>query len=152
LFRIGKENEGFVIADKGKMIGLCDSLLDLKARDNNVLVTSKILVAMRAFYAHGRRDWRCRALQNFFVVDHLGRIAGCHLHDPVASIFDLPDRWGSEEFQSLRRMYAECERCTYLCYIFYSLHGSVLGNLELARDRWRSAALFLKRRRSKSLG
>ena len=145
VFKIGKKNDDFAIADKEKMVKLCDSLIELKSKNNNVLVTTKILKVIRDFYSEGKRTWRCRALQNFFVIDHLGRVAGCHLHKPVASIFDLPKAWKSEEFEFLRRTYARCDRCTYLCYIFYSLHGTVPGNLQLAQDRWKSAALFLKK-------
>jgi MoaA/NifB/PqqE/SkfB family radical SAM enzyme len=148
LFRIGKKNDGFAIANREKMVRLCDSLMKLKSKNNNILVTTKILKAIRDFYSDGTRTWRCRALQNFFVIDHLGRVAGCHLHEPVASIFDLPKAWKSEEFESLRRTYSQCDRCTYLCYIFYSLHGTVLGNLQLAQDRWKSAALFLRRKQN----
>lgn len=148
LFRIGKENDEFIIADKERMVRLCDSLLELRRRNSDVLVTRKILEAVRDFYACGKRSWRCRALRNFFVIDHLGRVAGCHLHEPVASILDLPEKWNSEEFEELRRSYAKCERCTYMCYIFYSLHGSITGNLELARDRWRSAGLLFKKHRT----
>jgi len=151
LFRIGKKNDEFVITDRRAMVKLCDSLIEMKRKNSNVLMTTKILESVKNLALTGRRTWKCRALQNFFIVDHLGRVAGCHLHNPVASIFDLPKVWNSEEFNVLRKVYSECTQCTYLCYIFYSLHGSVLGNLQIAKEHWKSAKLFLKRNSLKPL-
>jgi len=151
LFRIGKENEELNIADKDAMVKLCDSLIDLKKKNSNILVTSKLLEAIKHLYLHGERTWKCHALQNFFMIDHLGRVAGCHLRKPVASIFNLPNVWHSPEFNELRKTYNQCTQCTYLCYIFYSLHGSVLGNLQIAQDRWRTARLLLKKNSLTSL-
>jgi MoaA/NifB/PqqE/SkfB family radical SAM enzyme len=146
LFKIGKQNDEFVITDKRAMVNLCDSLAALKRKNGQILITNKILEAVKTLYSENKRTWRCHALQNFLMVDNLGRVAGCHLHDPVASIDDLPDVWNSDKFEDLRRRYSNCTRCTYLCYIFYSLHGTIVGNLQVARDRWRSAGLFLKKK------
>jgi len=146
LFKIGKQNDEFVITDRKAMVDLCDSLAALKRKSGQILITNKILEAVKTLYSENKRTWRCRALQNFLMIDNLGRVGGCHLHDPVASVDDLPDLWNSEKFNRLRQSYSNCTRCTYLCYIFYSLHGTVVGNLQVARDRWRSAALFLKKR------
>ena len=148
VFKIGKQNDEFTITDRKAMIELCDSLMILKKKNSQVLMTDKILKAIRVLFSDNRRTWRCYALQNFLIIDHLGRVAGCHLHDSVASVYDLPKAWNGERFNELRRKYNRCARCTYLCYIFYSLHGTVLGNLEIAREKWRSAALFLKNGRS----
>jgi len=152
LFKIGKKNDMFSISDEKAMVTLCDSLIDMQRKNSNILMTTKILEALRNLYFDGRRTWKCQALQSFFVVDHLGRVAGCHLHKPVASIFDLPRVWHSEEFNVLRKIYSECTKCTYLCYIFYSLHGSVIGNLQLAQERWKNAKMLLKRNGSTLLG
>lgn len=152
LFKIGKKDDRFAICDRKAMIQLCDSIMKLKTKNNKVLITTKVLKAIRTLYSTGMRMWQCRALQNFFVIDHLGRVAGCHLHEPVVSIFDLPEVWNSDEFESLRKTYRKCESCTYLCYMFYSIHGTVLGNLQLAQDRWRSAALFLRKTKARSPG
>lgn len=146
LFKIGKQNEEFVITDKEAMVNLCDSLATLKKKNGQILVTNKTLEAVKTLYSENKRSWRCRALQNFLMIDNAGRVAGCHLHDPVASIDDLPSLWNSEKFDCLRESYSKCRQCTYLCYIFYSLHGTVVGNLQVARDRWRSAGLFLKKK------
>ncbi len=143
LFRIGKKNAKFMIADKKAMVNLCDSLIKMKRRDSRILMTTKTLEAVKNFYLTDKRTWTCHALQNFFVIDNLGRVAGCHLHDPVASILDLPNLWNSSKLQVLRRTYKECTRCTYLCYIFYSIHGGVIGNFQIAQERWRSARLLL---------
>jgi MoaA/NifB/PqqE/SkfB family radical SAM enzyme len=152
LFKIGKRNDEFTITDKEAMVNVCDSLMELKKKNSQIFLTNKILKAIRTLYSENKRTWRCSALQNFLMIDHLGRVAGCHLHDPVASISDLPEVWNSEKFDQLRQVYSHCKRCTYLCYIFYSLHGSVLGNLEIAREKWKSAALFFKKNRLKPLG
>jgi len=145
LFKIGKRTEELEIADRDAMVKLCDSLDDLRKRYSNMLVTGKLLQAVKQLYLHGERTWKCRALQNFFIIDQVGRVAGCHLHNPVGSIFDLPEKWHSTTFETLRRKYSRCSECTYLCYIFYSLHGTVLGNLQIAQDRWRNAAMLLRK-------
>lgn len=145
LFRIGKKNDEFVITDKDAMVKLCDFLIEMRRKNGNIFMTTKTLEAVRNLYLEGVRTWKCHALRNFFMVDHLGKVAGCHLHKPVASIFDLPQVWNSEKFNALRETYNNCTRCTYLCYIFYSLHGSVLGNMQIAREQWRNVKLFLKK-------
>jgi MoaA/NifB/PqqE/SkfB family radical SAM enzyme len=148
LFKIGKQNDEFVITDRKAMVNLCDSLAALKRKNGQILITNKILEAVKTLYSENKRSWRCHALQNFLMIDNLGRVAGCHLNDSVASIDDLPHLWNTEKFDHLRQTYSDCTRCTYLCYIFYSLHGTVVGNLQVAADRWRSAALFLKKKPS----
>jgi MoaA/NifB/PqqE/SkfB family radical SAM enzyme len=151
LFRIGKANDEFVIRDKQAMVKLCDSLIEMKKKNKKILMTTQLLKALRNLYSEDKRTWNCHALQNFFVIDHLGRIAGCHSHNFAASVFDLPKMWDSEKFDSLRRTYRECTQCTYLCYIFYSLHGSPYGNLMLAKDQWKNAKLLLKKNNTKPL-
>ncbi|MEM2105606.1 MAG: radical SAM protein [Candidatus Bathyarchaeia archaeon] len=145
LFGIGKANDEFIIEDNKAMVELCDSLMDLKRENGKILMTTKVLEAVKSLYATGERTWRCRALRSFFVINHLGEVSGCHLHKPAASIFELPKVWNSKKFNDLRETYSKCRDCTYLCYIFYSIHGSVVGNMQIAKDRWRSAKLFLKR-------
>jgi len=151
LFRIGKENDEFVITDRRAMVKLCDFLIEMRKKNSNILMTTKMLEAVKNLYLTSQRTWKCRALQNFFVIDHLGRVAGCHLHKSVVSIFDLPKVWNSEKFDALRKIYTECTKCTYLCYIFYSLHGSVLGNIWIAQEHWRNAKLFLKKNSLRTL-
>jgi len=148
LFKIGKQNDEFVITDKQAMVRLCDAIMEMKKKNSHVLMTDKLLEAIKAMYSGEGRTWQCQALQSFFMIDHTGRVAGCHLHDPVTSIFDLPKVWNSQTFDDLRKTYRSCSRCTYLCYVFYSLHGNVRGNLQLAQERWRSATLFLKKKKS----
>jgi MoaA/NifB/PqqE/SkfB family radical SAM enzyme len=145
LFRIGKANDEFIIRDKQAMVKLCDSLIEMKKRNSNILITTKLLKALRTLFLEGERTWNCRALQNFLVIDHLGRIAGCHNHNFVGSVFDLPEIWRSKKFDLLRKTYNECTQCAYLCYIFYSLHGSPYGNLMLAKDQWKNAKFLLER-------
>jgi len=146
LFKIGRKSDEFEIADKKAMVNLCDSFIEMKRKNSNILITNKILEAIKRLYLDGKRLWKCRALQNFFIIDHLGRVAGCHLLSPVASIFDLPEVWNRPKFHTLRKTYRECTRCTYLCYVFYSIHGGVIGNFKIAQEKWRSSKLLLKRR------
>jgi MoaA/NifB/PqqE/SkfB family radical SAM enzyme len=144
LFRIGKVQDEFVIKDKEAMVKLCDSLLELKKKNTQVLMTNKLIKALRNLYSENERTWKCRALKDFFIIDHKGRIGGCHSHNFAGSVFDLPKTWNSEEFNSLRKTYRECTQCTYLCYIFYSLHSGPYGNLTLAKEQWKNAKLLLK--------
>ena len=145
LFRIGKANEEFIIKDKQTMVKLCDTLIEMKKRNRKIFITTKLLKTLRTYFLEGKRTWNCHALQNFLVLDHLGRIAGCHNHNYVGSVFDLPDIWHSEKFDLLRKTYNKCNQCAYLCYIFYSLHGSPYGNLLLAKDQWKNARFLLNR-------
>lgn len=144
LFRIGKANDEFIIKDNQAMVDLCDSLIEMKKKNQRILMTTKLLKTVRSLYSKDKRTWNCRALQNFFVIDHSGRIAGCHIHNFAGSIFDLPKAWNSSQFDELRKTYRQCEQCNYLCYIFYSLHGSPYGNLTLAKDQWRNSKLLLR--------
>ncbi len=146
LFKIGKKNDGYTITDKEAFVNLCDFLMVTKKKDSNLLMTTKLLKALKNLYLTGERSWKCRALQSFFMIDHLGRVAGCHLHNPVASIFDLPRAWHSPKLDVLRETYSKCTQCTYLCYVFYSLHGGVLGNFQIAQDRWKNAKFLLRKK------
>lgn len=145
LFKLGKADDIFLIEDRKAMVKLCDYLLAIKSKNPNILLTTKLLKAVKTLYSTGERTWKCRALQSFIVVNHLGEVSGCHIHEPAASIFELKEVWNSEKLDNLRKIYSNCNRCTYLCYIFYSLHGSVFGNLQIAKDRWRSAKMLLKK-------
>ena len=144
LFRIGKANDEFVIQDKQGMVDLCNKLIEMKKTNNKILMTTKLLEALRELF-EGKRIWKCRALRNFLVVDHLGRIAGCHSHNFAGSIFDLPKDWKSPEFRKLREIYHDCSLCNYLCYVAYSLHGSPSGHFSLAMDQWKNAKLLFRK-------
>jgi MoaA/NifB/PqqE/SkfB family radical SAM enzyme len=146
LFRIGKANDEFIIRDKQAMVKLCDTLIEMKKKNGKILMTNKLLKVLRTLFSEGKRTWKCQALQNFLVIDHLGRIAGCHSHNFAGSVFDLPKLWNSEKFDFLRQTYNECTQCAYLCYIFYSLYGSPSGNLALAKEQWKNAKLFLEKK------
>ncbi len=147
VFQIGKKNDEFEIKDRTAVTRLCDFLLKTQKKDRNVFMTHEVIKAVRNLYEDGSRTWKCRALSNFFVVDHLGRVAGCHLHDPVTSVFELPEAWTSAKIDSLRERYSTCTQCNYMCYIFYSLHGSVLGNIRIAQEQWKNASHLIKKRR-----
>jgi len=144
LFRIGKPNDEFLISDKQAMVDLCDALLKMKKKNENILMTTQLIKALRNLYLEDKRTWKCQALQNFLIIDHMGRIGGCHNHKFAGSVFDLPKTWKTKEFNTLRKTYRECTQCTYLCYIFYSLHGGPYGNLTLAKQQWKNAKLLLQ--------
>ncbi len=144
LFKIGKANDELVITDKEAMVNLCNSLIEMKKKNKKILMTNKLLEALRSIYLEDKRTWKCQALNQFLVVDHLGRVAGCHSQNFAGSIFDLPLKWNSREFKDLREAYHDCTQCNYLCYVFYSLHGSPRGHLSLARDQWKNAKLLFK--------
>jgi hypothetical protein len=107
-------------------------------------MTTKLLEALRSLYDEEKRIWKCRALNNFLVVDHLGRIAGCHNHNFAGSVFDLPKAWKNNEFKQLRETYHDCTQCNYLCYVFYSMYGNPSGHISLALDQWKNAKLLFK--------
>jgi len=145
LFKLGKENDEFVIRDKQGMIKLLDSLIEMKKKNSKILMTKRLLKTLKSFYEEDKRNWKCQALTNFLVVDPLGRIAGCHSHNFAGSIFDLPKMWKSQEFRDLRRKYQECTQCNYLCYIFYSVQGGTGGHISVAFDQWKNASLVFKK-------
>jgi MoaA/NifB/PqqE/SkfB family radical SAM enzyme len=146
LFKIGKVNDEFVITDRQAMVNLCNSLLEMKKKNKKILMTDKLLEALRSLYQeNSKRTWKCQALNQFLVVDHLGRIAGCHSHNFAGSVFDLPKKWQSTEFKELREKYHNCAQCNYLCYVFYSIHGSPSGHISLAKDQWRNAEVLFKK-------
>jgi MoaA/NifB/PqqE/SkfB family radical SAM enzyme len=148
LFGIGKRIDEFEPTDRAPLAKVCDELIELKRKQQGIFITTKVLNALRQFSQSGQRTWKCEALRGFFIVDHLGRVAGCHLRQPVTSILELPDQWNSERFENLRKEYSKCDKCTYLCYIVYSLHASILGNLEIVRDQWKNAGLLQPKTRT----
>jgi MoaA/NifB/PqqE/SkfB family radical SAM enzyme len=151
LFGIGKRMEEFEHTDRANLARVCDELIELKDREPGIFITTKVLKALKDFFSEGQRTWKCEALRGFFIVDHLGRAAGCHLRQPVASIFELCDQWNSERFEGLRKEFSRCDRCTYLCYIVYSLHASIRGNMEIIHDQWRNLGLLRNTNRSLTL-
>jgi len=151
LFGIGKRVDEFEHDDKVALARVCDELIELKTKRQGVFITAKALSALEEYFSSGRRTWRCEALRGFFIVDHLGRVAGCHLRKPTASILELADQWNSEGFEKLRREYSKCQKCTYLCYIVYSLHASILGNIDIIRDQWKNIGLLWSRNRRMTL-
>jgi len=143
-FSIGKRNDEYEIRDRESFIEVIDALLRMKEETENVYITKGTLKALKQFVSKGERTWRCRALDSFLIVDHLGRVAGCHSREPVASIFDLPEVWKSSTLARLRKEYSQCTNCLYLCYIFYSVHAGLSGTLEILRDQWKNARIRLK--------
>ena len=143
LFKIGKRQDDLRIRDKKAVVSLCNALTKMKRERSGILITDKTLNAIRGLFETGRRIWQCKALQGFLMIDHHGRVAGCHCLNPVTSIFELPKTWDSPEFDLLREKYQKCDKCAFLCYIFYSLHGSIRGNIEVVRDQWKNSRVVL---------
>ena len=73
LFRIGKPNDEFIITDKKAMVNLCNQLIEMRKKNKQMLMTTKLLEALRSLYDEEKRIWKCQALKNFLVVDHLGQ-------------------------------------------------------------------------------
>jgi MoaA/NifB/PqqE/SkfB family radical SAM enzyme len=145
LFRIGKPNDEFVITDKKAMVKLCDQILEMMKTNKQILLTKGLVKALRSLYEEKeQRTWSCQALNYFLVVDHLGRISGCHNHNFAGTVFDLPKQWKSKKYKELRKTYHECTQCNYLCYVAYSLYGSPAGMLSIAKEQWKNAGLLFK--------
>jgi len=147
LFEIGKKQDDFEITDRKAMTEVCDALMKMKKERRGVFITNKTLAALKKFFLTGQRTWKCRALQSFIMVDHQGKISGCHVREPVTTIFELQNNWNSKKFENLRKEFSKCDQCMYLCYIFYSLHANVLSNLEVLRDQWKNARTFISKMR-----
>lgn len=145
LFGIGKKADEFEIKDKEAMVKVCEGLAELKKQRSGIYITNKTLTALQTLFSSGQRTWKCKALKSFLMIDSLGRVAGCHRNEPVASILELPTVWDSPRLEDLRRKYSECSQCTYLCYVFYSLHGNVRSNIGVVWDQWRNVKTLLRR-------
>ncbi len=55
LFRIGKANDEFVITDKKAMVNLCNSLIEMKKKNKQMLMTNKLLKALRSLYEEDKQ-------------------------------------------------------------------------------------------------
>jgi len=150
MFGIGKKADEFEITDTEAMAKVCDGLARMKKERSGVFITTKTLEAMKNYFLTGQRTWECKALKSFLMVDSMGRVAGCHRQEPAASVLELKDSWDSPRFGELRKQYNQCTQCIYLCYIFYSIHGSVISNLSLARDQWKNIAMLRAKRQKPS--
>lgn len=148
VFSIGKESYEYEISDCKALAAICDTLMEMKLRNPYIFITRKTLEAVKYLALTGKRIWRCKALRNFLVVDHLGRVSGCHCREPITTIFDLPKIWRSPYMKILRKELNRCTNCIYLCYIFYSVHDGLTGLLEIALDQWRSIKYVYKRLRA----
>ena len=148
-FSIGEKNNEFEFIEREKVAKLCDDLMQLKRENPGILITNRTLQALRDYFLFNRRTWTCKALRNFFIIDHKGRVSGCHLKAPVASIFELPEVWDSPKFERLREKYSKCQDCGYLCYIFYSIHSNASGTFEIILDQKETIRLILSKLKRK---
>ena len=144
MFNIGKKNDEYEIRDRETLVKVLDSLSELREQSEHVYITKKTLEALRQLAVTGERTWECKALNSFLIVDHLGRVAGCHSREPVTNIFNVAEVWNSARFEKLRGQYNQCTNCAYLCYIFYSVHAGLTGTVEVLRDQWKNARIFLR--------
>jgi len=144
-FSIGQKNDEYEITDLRYLAEVCDTLIKMKMENEYIYITKKTLEAVKHLALTGKRIWRCRALESFLVVDHLGRVSGCHIKEPISSIFELPKILKSPIIDRLRRENQQCVRCNYLCYIFYSVHAGFFGTLDIILDRWKSIKSYLMR-------
>jgi len=151
MFSIGKQNDEYDIKDKQALAKVFDELLELREQNSNVYITKKTLQALRQLALTGEHAWTCRALDGFVIVDHLGRVAGCHSREPVSSVFDLPKVWKSAELNRLRREYRQCDRCAYLCYVFYSVHAGLGGTVDILRDQWKNARAIINEKQTEQV-
>jgi MoaA/NifB/PqqE/SkfB family radical SAM enzyme len=119
----------------------------MKKERRGVFITTKTLTALKQLFLNGQRNWTCHALRSFFMVDSMGMVAGCHRNKPVASVLELNDLWNSSKLDDLRRKYSECSQCTYLCYIFYSIHGDMLSNLSIIWDQRTNVGSLMRKHR-----
>jgi len=142
-FSIGKRNDEYEIRDENALAEVCDKLMSMKRENGYIYITTRTLEAVKHLALTGERIWRCKALKSFLVVDHLGRVSGCHCKEPVASIFDLPETWRSPMIKRLQKEYSYCTDCIYLCYIFYSVHAGLTGLLSILFDRWESIKAYM---------
>jgi MoaA/NifB/PqqE/SkfB family radical SAM enzyme len=142
LFEIGQRNDELEIIDKEAMARLCDVLMKMKRERNGVFITDKTLMTLKQLFLTGKRTWKCRALQNFLMINPQGQVSGCHLYEPVAKVTELPELWNSPRFGALRAKYSACEKCNYVCYLFYSVHSGVHGGIEILQDQFRNARLL----------
>ncbi len=147
LFKIGEKDKELEITDKQALAEICDELIERKKACQGILMTKKTLETLKNLSVNEQRLWKCKALESFFMIDPMGRVAGCHLQKPVGTIFDLPKVWNSHKLKNLRTKYEKCEKCSYMCYMFYSLHANVRGNFEIIRDQWKNAKTILTRTR-----
>jgi MoaA/NifB/PqqE/SkfB family radical SAM enzyme len=143
LFQIGERDEELEISDARVFANVCDALIQKKRESSGILITRRMLEVLKRLYLSGERGWECKALHSFFMIDPLGRISGCHLQQPVSTIFDLPYKWNSQGFEALRKTYSACTECSYMCYMFYSLHANVQGNIGIITDQWKNAKTVL---------
>jgi len=145
MFQIGEKDKELEIINTETLAKICDALVEKKNKRQGILITRKTLDTLKELYLNGQRTWECKALQSFFTIDPVGRVAGCHLQKPITTVFDLPKVWNSHKFKNLRKTYRKCKKCSYMCYMFYSLHPNVLGNIEIIRDQWKNAKAILTR-------
>lgn len=142
LFGIGRRSDEFEFSNCLTMAQFCTILLEMKKKHKGIFITRKTLVALRKLYSEGTRIWMCHALRSFLMVDHHGRVSGCHYYPPITSITEVVDAWKSPELERARQFYSGCTKCTYLCYIFYSLYSDIRGNIEILLDQAQNISML----------
>ena len=65
LFRIGKPNDEFVITDKKAMVNLCNQLIEMRKKNKQMLITTKLLEALRSLYDEEKRTGNAKHSKTF---------------------------------------------------------------------------------------
>jgi len=120
LFKIGRADEEFIIKDRTKAIKVLDELKEM-SKEFPIVMPSRCFDDLKYYLQTGRRREKCKAFQKFLMIDHLGRISGCHLKEPVTTLYEVKDFWNSEKAERIRAEAELCNSCSYLCYFAYSL-------------------------------
>ena len=123
LITIGYHEPSAALEDREALLSFLSQIRSLK-KAYPVHFDDEALQVLQRYFEGCLNGWKCKALSSFFVVDQLGRVSGCHLMPPAASLQSLPEAWKSEAFRELRGKYAGCKGCLYLCYLAYSLLDS----------------------------
>lgn len=117
--KIGLRAPSFQFESKKAVLETLETIRDLK-KLYPLHIDHGTLDSLERLFSEAQRDWACKALSSFFIVDETGAISGCHLEPSVCKIGELPTLWGSSRFEGLRGSYARCRKCSYLCYVSYS--------------------------------
>ena len=48
--------------------------MEMKKKNQNIIVTNKLLKNIKILFDEEKRTWKCQALKNFLVVDHLAEL------------------------------------------------------------------------------
>lgn len=145
LIKIGYSEEKAHLKNKKHFIRSLETLKQLKHL-YPVHLNDESLEAIKRFFSKSQRDWKCKALSSFFVIDPMGRVSGCHLMPPVTNLEKLSTFWRSKIAKKFRARFSTCEGCLFLCYLVYSLLDGPrkLASYALAYELYRLRRILYK--------